>query len=105
MSELSAAELLLETEEQLQYFPTFTRGLTAILLYYDTKKLAASNLKLLTLARKGRTWTFNDSLPADITKFATHLVDKQLQDDLIFKLLGQIEAYDWCQAEERLLKV
>ncbi len=105
MSELSAAELLLETEEQLQYFPTFTRGLTAILLYYDTKKLAASNLKLLTLARKGRTWTFNDSLPADITKFATDLVDKQLQDDLIFKLLGQIEAYDWCQAEERLLKV
>lgn len=88
MSELSSVELLLEAEEQMQYFHGFNRGLTAILLYYDVKKITCENLKLLTLVRSGRTWVFNEDFPTQITKFATEIIETQLQGGLVSKLLS-----------------
>lgn len=105
MSEIMCVELLLEAEEQMQYFHGFNRGLTAILLYYDTKKICCNNLKMLTLARRGRTWVFNEALPNEITNFSSQIIETQLQDGLISKLLNQIEQYDWNTWEEQLLKV
>lgn len=93
MSEISSVELLLEAEEQMQYFHGLNRGLTAILLYYDTKKISIENLKMLTLVRSGRMWVFNDALPNDVTKFASDIIDKQLQDGLISKLLSNLIFY------------
>ena len=89
MSELGSVELLLEAEEQMQYFHGLNRGLTAILLYYDCKKMTCESLKMLTLVRSGRTWVFNDSFPTQITKFATEIIENQLQDGLVSKLLSK----------------
>ena len=72
----------------MQYFYGFNRGLTAILLYYDTKKIYVNNLRTLTLARKGRTWVFDESLPQELTKLNSEFVENLVQGGLISKILS-----------------
>lgn len=105
LNEKSCVELLLEAEEQTQYFYGLNRGLTAILLYYDSKKMAVNSLKTLVMARRGRTWTIDESLPSDVTQFATDFVEDLLRNGLVKKLLARIEQFDWVKTEEKLLKV
>lgn len=88
LNELSAVELLLEAEDQMQYFQGFNRGLTAILLYYDSKKLMVNCLKTLLLARSGRTWILDESIPSNILNFINDFSNKLLQNGVIKKLLG-----------------
>ena len=105
LNERSCAELLLEADEQKQHFHGLNRGLTAILLYYDSKKMAVNSLKTLVMARHGRTWVFDEALPSDVAQFVTNFVNEQLRNGLISKVLSRIEFYDWSKAEEKLLKV
>lgn len=88
LSELVAVELLVEAEEQMQYFHGFNRGLTAVLLYYDTKKLAVNNLKALVMARSGRTWLLDENMPAEIVKFVDSFVDRLIQNGLVSKIIS-----------------
>lgn len=88
LSELASVELLFEAEEQMQYFHGFNRGLTAVLLYYDAKKVAVNNLKALVLARSGRTWLLDENMPSEVVKFVDDFVAKLIRDGLIPKLLG-----------------
>jgi hypothetical protein len=91
LSELSSVELLLEAEEQMQYFHGFNRGLTAILLYYDSKKLFINNLKTILLARTGRTWILDENMPQEISSFLNSYVDRLIQGGLVQKLLSMFD--------------
>lgn len=88
LSEISSVELLLEAEEQMPYFYGYNRGLTAILLYYDAKKIYLNNLRTLTLTRKGRTWEFDESISPEVTNMNTEFVDNLIQNGLITKILS-----------------
>ncbi len=131
MNELLAVELLLEAETQMQYFPNLTRGLTAILLYYDSKKSIVNTLKLLLVARTGRTWILDDTMPSELTKLINDYTSRLIYDGLIVNLLSverfpcfffaiillvflkfaffhdlqeQIELYNWQDEQAKLLK-
>ncbi len=88
LNELSCVELLLEAEGQMQYFYGFNRGLTAILLYYDSKKIMINCLKALLSARSGRTWVLDEAMPSEISHFISEYVNKLVQNGVIKKLLG-----------------
>ena len=90
LNECACVELLLEAEGQMQYFYGFNRGLTAILLYYDSKKLMVNCLKTLLSARPGRTWILDESMPQEISNFISEYVNKLIQNGVIKKLLGLI---------------
>ncbi len=89
LNEYTSAELLLEAEGQMQYFYGFNRGLTAILLYYDSKKLMINCLKALLLSRTGRTWVLDEAMPNEVSKFISEYVNKLIQNGVIKKLLGK----------------
>ena len=88
LNEYTCVELLLEAESQMQYFYGFNRGLTAILLYYDSKKLMVNCLKTLLSARPGRTWILDESMPNEILDFISEFVNKLIQNGVVKKLLG-----------------
>jgi len=88
LNELACVELLLEAEGQMQYFYGFNRGLTAILLYYDSKKIMINCLKALLSARSGRTWVLDEAMPSEISHFISEYVNKLVQNGVIKKLLG-----------------
>lgn len=90
LSEMAAVELLIEAEEQMQYFHGFNRGLTAVLLYYDTKKIAVNNLKALIMARSGRTWILDENLPSELVRFVDDFVNRLVQNGLISKILSKL---------------
>lgn len=87
VSEMTAVELLMEAEDQMQYFHGFNRGLTAVLLYYDTKKLAVNNLKTLVMARSGRQWVLDAHMPPEIAKFIDDFVAKLINNGLVAKII------------------
>lgn len=90
LNELACVELLIDAETQMQYFPGLTRGLTAILLYYDNKKLLVNTLKTILLARNGRTWILDETIPNDVTRFINDFINKLIQDGLIKNLIGNL---------------
>lgn len=88
LSEYASVELLIEAEEQMQFFHGFNRGLTAILLYYDSKKLLVNNLKTIILARPGRTWVLDEDMPNDVSNFIFEYIEKLIQNGLVSKLIS-----------------
>lgn len=90
LNECSSVELLTEAEDQMQYFHGFNRGLTAVLLYYDSKKIIVNNLKTLIMARTGRTWVLDENIPHEITNFIDNYVNKLLQNGMVAKILSKI---------------
>ena len=83
-----------------RFFFGLTRGLVAILLFFDTKKMAANNLKTLTMLRYGRSWSLdNDGSGMDqnhvptadlIEQLASIKVDRLVEDGLIENILGDL---------------
>ena len=53
LNELSSLQLLLHGEEQLPQYPGLTRGLVAVILYYDGRKALVQALKFLVSGRPG----------------------------------------------------
>ena len=53
LNELSSLQLLLHGEEQLPQYPGLTRGLVAVVLYYDGRKALVQALKILMSGRPG----------------------------------------------------
>ena len=88
LNEYTCVELLLEAESQMQYFYGFNRGLTAILLYYDSKKLMVNCLKTLLSARPGRTWVLDETMPNEILNFISKFVNELIEKKVIKNLLG-----------------
>ena len=73
----------------MQYFPGLTRGLTAILLYYDRKKLIVNTLKTLLLVRSGRTWILDETIPPDFLNSIDRLIDGLIKEGLIGNLISK----------------
>jgi nuclear pore complex protein Nup205 len=73
----------------MQYFPGLTRGLTAILLYYDRKKLIVNTLKTLLLVRSGRTWILDETIPVDFVNFINNYIDELIKEGLIGNLISK----------------
>lgn len=73
-------------------FPGLTRGLVAVLLYYDGRKCLVNSLRTLLQSREGRTWTME--LTPELTNIITQFTDQLLtKDALVNKILGLIILY------------
>jgi nuclear pore complex protein Nup205 len=89
LSEYHAAEILIEAEEQMQNFHGLNRGLIAILLYFDCKKLILNILKALILSCPGRTWVLDENMPDYLVKFLNEFISSFMRDNIIEKLLSK----------------
>ncbi|PRD32161.1 UNVERIFIED_CONTAM: nuclear pore complex protein [Trichonephila clavipes] len=92
LNELTSLELLIAGQQQQPRFPGLTRGLVAMLLYYDGRRNLVNALQLLVQAREGRTWTLGISseLSAIIMRFTSQLKE----EGIIIKVIDLIEKTD-----------
>ena len=74
-------------EEQLSQYPGLTRGLVAVLLYYDGRKSLVQSLRTLIQGRSGLNWTLE--LPEEIAELVQEFTDQLLDDGLVGKILGE----------------
>ncbi|XP_078527802.1 nuclear pore complex protein Nup205 isoform X2 [Lissotriton helveticus] len=100
MGELAAVELLLTGEHQLPHFPGLTRGLVAVLLYWDGKRCIASALHTLIQSRRGKTWTLE--LSAELVSMTTRFTDELMEQGLTGKILTLVSQIDLNCEFERL---
>ncbi|KAL7064958.1 hypothetical protein AAHC03_04909 [Spirometra sp. Aus1] len=91
-NELGAVELLLSAESQLPSYPNLTRGLVAIILYYDAQRAIAESLRTILQSRNGRIWSIR------LSKEAATLVESFTSDllasGLISNILKFLSAFD-----------
>ncbi|KAK6985388.1 nuclear pore complex protein Nup205 [Biomphalaria glabrata] len=102
LNELAAVELLMAGEQQLPNYPGLTRGLVAVLLYYDGQRSLVTALRALAQAREGRTWTVGvtQEMQSVIDVFITEL----LQAGLVGTILNAIKSMDLVKELDRLQK-
>lgn len=74
-------------EHQQPHFPGLTRGLVAVLLYWDGKRCIANSLRTLIQSRQGKTWTL------ELRSVSGRWVD---QSSLFWVLLGLIRLEGIC---------
>ena len=65
---LNLNESLPPGEAQLANYPGLTRGLVAVLLFYDGQRSLVTALRALTQAREGRTWTVGVSMEMQVSQ-------------------------------------
>jgi len=94
LNEMSALQLILHGEERLCDHPGQTRGLVAILLYYDARKTVVDTLRALILGCRGATWTLETSedIVNLVTDFTKDLVSK---DNLVQTILNLLKSLNW----------
>ncbi|XP_071834158.1 nuclear pore complex protein Nup205-like isoform X2 [Apostichopus japonicus] len=102
LNEYSSVELLLAGEQEQPRFPGYSRGLVAVLLYYDGRASLLNSLQLLIQARKGRTWSFE--IEEEITELATEFTDDLMKDGLTKKILTLLEKLDVVKELDKLSK-
>ncbi|KFP41317.1 Nuclear pore complex protein Nup205, partial [Chlamydotis macqueenii] len=85
IGELAAVELLLAGEHQQPHFPGLTRGLVAVLLYWDGKRCIANSLRTLIQSRQGKTWTLE--LSQELMSMTTRFTDDLMEQGLTQKIL------------------
>lgn len=73
-------------ENQQPDFPGLTRGLVAVLLYYDGRRSIVNSLRALIQSRDGRTWTLG--LSSEIVSMTTSFTDQLVEEGLVDKILG-----------------
>ena len=95
LNELSSLQLLLHGEEQLPQYPGLTRGLVAVILYYDGRKALVQALKILVSGRPGLSWS--SEAPEEVTDLVTSHTDNLMAAGLTDTILSQLTALDWTQ--------
>lgn len=70
----------------MPYYPGLTRGLVAVLLYYDGRKSIATTLRALVQARRGISWTMDSS--EEVLTYITEYTQELMEYGLINKILG-----------------
>ncbi|KAK7818058.1 hypothetical protein U0070_014653 [Myodes glareolus] len=100
IGELSAVELLLAGEHQQPHFPGLTRGLVAVLLYWDGKRCIANSLKTLIQSRRGKTWTLE--LSPELVSMTTRFTDELMEQGLTYKVLTLVSQIDVNNEFEKL---
>ncbi|KAM6212619.1 nuclear pore complex protein Nup205 isoform 1-T1 [Sarcoramphus papa] len=92
IGELAAVELLLAGEHQQPHFPGLTRGLVAVLLYWDGKRCIANSLRTLIQSRQGKTWTLE--LSQELVSMTTRFTDDLMEQGLTQKILTLVSHID-----------
>ncbi|KAJ7404622.1 hypothetical protein WISP_144362 [Willisornis vidua] len=92
IGELAAVELLLAGEHQQPHFPGLTRGLVAVLLYWDGKRCIANSLRALIQSRQGKTWTLE--LSPELISMTTRFTDDLMEQGLTQKILTLVSQID-----------
>ncbi|KAL4232887.1 hypothetical protein ACF0H5_007574 [Mactra antiquata] len=100
LNEFAALELLISGEEKRPDFPGLTRGLVAVLLYYDGRRSIISALRTLIVSLEGRTWTFN--LPPDLAHLIENYVQKLVEENLTQKILDVLKTMDVVKELDKL---
>ncbi|XP_043823780.1 nuclear pore complex protein Nup205 isoform X1 [Dromiciops gliroides] len=100
IGELAAVELLLAGEHQQPHFPGLTRGLVAVLLYWDGKRCIANSLKALIQSRRGKTWTLE--LSPELVSMTTRFTDELMEQGLTHKILSLVSQIDVNNEFEKL---
>ncbi|KAM4746874.1 nuclear pore complex protein Nup205 [Rhinophrynus dorsalis] len=102
IGEVAAVELLLAGEHQQPHFPGLTRGLVAVLLYWDGKSCIANSLCTLIQARKGKTFTME--LSPELVSMATQFTDDLMEQGLTNKILTLVSQIDVNNEFDKLQK-
>ncbi|KAM6437649.1 nuclear pore complex protein Nup205 [Liasis olivaceus] len=102
IGELAAVELLLAGEHQQPRFPGLTRGLVAVLLYWDGKRCIANSLRTLIQSRRGKTWTLE--LSPELVSITAHFTDELMEQGLTHKILTLVSQIDVNTEFEKLQK-
>ncbi|XP_077452437.1 nuclear pore complex protein Nup205 isoform X2 [Stigmatopora argus] len=102
IGELAALELLLAGEQQQSHFPGLTRGLVAVLLYWDGKLCVANSLRTLIQSRQGKTFTLN--LSGELVSLITHFTDELMSHGLTKRILTLVNEVNLTREFERLQK-
>uniref|UniRef100_A0A8C9W8T5 Nucleoporin 205 n=1 Tax=Scleropages formosus TaxID=113540 RepID=A0A8C9W8T5_SCLFO len=102
IGELAALELLLAGEHQQPYFPGLTRGLVAVLLYWDGKRCVANSLRSLIQSRHGKTFTLD--LSSELVTLATRFTDELMSQGLTRRILTLVSEISVTREFERLQK-
>ncbi|XP_064011085.1 nuclear pore complex protein Nup205 [Pogoniulus pusillus] len=102
IGELAAVELLLAGGHQQPHFPGLTRGLVAVLLYWDGKRCIANSLRTLIQSRQGKTWTFE--LSQELMTMTTRFTDELMEQGLTQKILTLVSQIDLNNEFDKLQK-
>ncbi|XP_014191647.1 nuclear pore complex protein Nup205 isoform X1 [Haplochromis burtoni] len=102
IGELAALELLLAGEQQQPYFPGLTRGLVAVLLYWDGKLCMANSLRTLIQSRQGKTFTLD--LSGELVALTTRFTDELMSQGLTKRILTLVSEISVTREFERLQK-
>uniref|UniRef100_A0A3P8UYZ2 Nucleoporin 205 n=1 Tax=Cynoglossus semilaevis TaxID=244447 RepID=A0A3P8UYZ2_CYNSE len=102
IGELAALELLLAGEQQQPYFPGLTRGLVAVLLYWDGKLCVANSLQTLIQSRHGKTFTLN--LSVELVALTTRFTDELMSQGLTKRILNLMSEISVTREFEKLQK-
>lgn len=92
LNEFMALDLLCTAQLQMPHYPGLTRGLTAVLLYYDGRKALTTTLKTLVQARMGHSWALD--APLTLTKYITEYTNKLQEDGLLDRIITLLEDMD-----------
>lgn len=92
LNEIMALDLLCIAQAQMPYHPGLTRGLVAVILYYDGRKSLTLALHSLVAARKG--FNFSCNCSEEISEFVTAYTDELMEDGLIPRLLELLDNLD-----------
>ncbi|XP_030645807.1 nuclear pore complex protein Nup205 [Chanos chanos] len=102
LGELAALELLLAGEHQQPHFPGLTRGLVAVLLYWDGKRCVANSLRSLIQSRHGKTFTLD--LSAELVNLTTRFTDELMSQGLTRQILNLVSQISVTGEFEKLQK-
>eukprot|EP00064_Thunnus_orientalis_P003055 superscaffoldBa00000243_g3063 len=102
IGELAALELLLAGEHQQPHFPGLTRGLVAVLLYWDGRLCVANSLRTLIQSRHGKTFTLD--LSGELVALTTRFTDELMSQGLTKRILTLVSEINVTREFERLQK-
>lgn len=92
LNEYIALELVCTAQQQMPYHPGLSRGLVAVLLYYDGRKTLVSILKMLFQTRQGVSWC--TEVPSEVVKCITNYTDNLVSDGILSKIVDCLENLD-----------
>ena len=102
LNEMVSLQLLLSGEERLCDYPGLTRGLVAILLYYDGRKTLVDTLRTMILGRQGYTWTL-EATP-DVAVFITNFTEELVNEGIVTNILDLLSNLNWINEMTTLQK-
>ncbi|GBP17317.1 Nuclear pore complex protein Nup205 [Eumeta japonica] len=92
VNEYLALELLHTAQRQLPRHPGLSRGLLAVVLYYDGKRAIAQALKELVMACEGISWCINAR--EEVVAYVTRYIEQLITDGLLNNTLDALRRFD-----------